>query len=211
MEFGGEGSRSVSNATCLGPISALLLQDAELRIPTLRPYLVKVRARSKSPPSHKPFTPDCGRRISQCSSTLPDLSLLIKRDENQDCLYLTDLECWVETHLDGWLLSNMKEEGACIALAKIIKTYAGLASPNYQDMPEDISIMLLTLMDLCVALNKCALHHYPLLRDYDPEFLTSLFEPLLLPKKLQMERLSHIETYVAMRKKAAQPDCPSIL
>ena len=186
------------------------LQDAELRLSTLRPYLEKVRARSTTPSSHNPFTSDCGRRISQCSSTLPDLSLLVKRDESQDCLNLTDLERWVETHLDGWLLSNMKYESVCTALAKIIETYASVASPNYQDMPEDTSLMLLTLMELWVALDKCALHHYPLLRDYDPEFPPSLFEPLLLPKKLQMERLSHIENYIAMRKKAAQPNSPSI-
>lgn len=192
------------------PSQLSLLQDAELRLSTLRPYLEKVRARSTSPSSHNPFTSDCGRRISQCSSTLPDLSLLVKREERQDCLYLTDLERWVETHLDGWLLSNMKNESVCTALAKIIETYAGLASPNYKDMPEDTSLMLLTLMDLWVALDKCALHHYPLLRDYDPEFPTSLSEPFLLPKKHQMERLSHIENYVAMRKKAAQPNSPSI-
>lgn len=189
------------------PSQLSLLQDAELRLSTLRPYLEKVRARSTSPLSYNPFTSDCGRRISQCSSNLPDLSLWEKRDESQN---LTDLERWVENHLDGWLLSNMKDGDACTALAKIIETYASVASSNYQDMPEDTSLMLLTLMDLWVALDKCALHHYPLLRDYYPEFPPSLFEPLLLPKKLQMERLTHIENYLAMRKKAAEPNSPSI-
>lgn len=192
------------------PSQLSLLQDAELRLSKLGPYLEKVRARFTSSSSHNPFKSDCGRRISQCSSTLPDPLLLVRRDESEDCLSLTDLERWVETHLDGWLLSNRKNEGACIALAKIIETYAKFASPRYRDMPEDTSLMLLTLMDLWVALDKCALQHYPLLRDYDPEFPTSLFEPFLLPKKLQMERLSHIENYVAMRKKAAKPNSPSI-
>lgn len=192
------------------PSQLSLLQDAELRLSTLRPYLEKVRARSTSPLSDNPFTSDCDRRISQCSSSLPDMSLLIKRDESQDCLHLTDLERWVENHLDGWLLSNMKKEGACTDLAEIIKTYASAASSNYQDMPGETSRMLLTLMDLWVALDKCVLSHYPLLRDYDPEFPPSLFEPLLLPSKLQMERLAHIENYLAMRKKAAEPDSPSI-
>lgn len=192
------------------PSQLSLLQDTELRLPTLQPYLEKVRARSTSPSSYNPFTSNCGRRISQCSSTLPDLSLLVKKDESQGRLYLTDLECWVENHLDGWLLSNTENEGACSALAKIIETYASVASSSYQDIPEDTSLMLLTLMNLWVALDKCALHHYPLLRDYDPEFPPLLFEPLLLPKKLQMERLFHIENYVAMRKKAAEPDSPSI-
>lgn len=186
------------------PSQLSLLQDAELRLSTLRPYLENVPTRSTPPSDCNPFTSDCGRRISQCSSSLPDLSLLVQGDESQVRLYLTDLEGWVEGHLDDWLLSNMKNEGACTALTTIIETYASVASSNYKDMPEDTSLMLLNLMDLWVALDKCALHHYPLLRDYDPEFPLSLFEPLLLPKKLQMKRLFHIENYLTMRREAAQ-------
>lgn len=193
------------------PSKLSLLQDAELKLSTLRPYLETVRARPTSPSSHNPFTSDCGRRISQSSSSLPDLSLLVNGDESRVHLYLTDLERWVEGHLDDWLISNIKNKGACTALTEVIKTYVSVASPNYQDMPEDTSLMLLTLMDLWVALDKSALHHYPLLRDYDPEFPPSLFEPLLLPKKLQMKRLFHIENYLAMRRrKAAERDSPSI-
>lgn len=189
---------------------SLLLQDAELRLSTLRPYLEKVRARSNSPSNYNLFESDCVCRISQRSSSLPDLSLLVKEDESQVRLYLTDLEQWVEGHLDSWLISNLKTEGACTALTQIIETYASVASSNYQDMPEDTSVMLLTLMDLWVALDKCTLHHHPLLRDYEPGFPPSLFEPLLLPKKLQMERLFHIENYLAMRRDAADPGSPSI-
>lgn len=187
-----------------------LLQDAELRLSTLRPYLEKVRARSTSPSSYNPFTSNYSRRISQSGSSLPNLNLLVKDDESQVRLYLTDLERWVESHLDSWLISHIKTEGASSALTQIIETYARVASSSYKDIPEDNSIMLLTLMDLWVALDKSTLHHYPLLRDYDPEFPPSLFEPLLLPKKLQMERLSYIENYVGMRRKAAKPDSPCI-
>lgn len=181
-----------------------LLQDADLRISKLRPYLESVRTRPASPSSCNQFTSHCGHRISQSSSDLPDLSHLVAADEGQVRLFLTDLECWVEGHLDDWLLSNMKNEGVCTALTKIIETYASVASSHYENMPEDTSLMLLNLMDLWVALDKCALHHYPLLRDYDPEFPPSLFEPLLLPKKLQMKRLFDIENYLTMRREAAE-------
>lgn len=192
------------------PSQLSLLHDAKLRLSKLRPYLEKVRARSTSPSSYNQFTSDCGCRISQHSSSLPDLDLLVKGSESQVRLYLADLERWVQSHLDGWLIANTKNEGACTALTKIIETYASTASSSYQDMPEDISVMLLTLMDLWVALDNCALHHYPLLRDYDPEFPSSLFEALLLPKKLPMQRLFHIENYLAMRRIAAEPANPSI-
>ena len=104
----------------------------------------------------------------------------------------------------------MERKDACTALATVIDTYATASSSAYTDMPEDISLMLLTTMDLWVALDKCALHHYPLLHDYDPGFPPSLFEPLLLPRKAQMERLVRVEQHLGTRRKAAIPGFPSI-
>ena len=125
-------------------------------------------------------------------------------------LYLADLELWVHHSLNDWLRANMERKDACMALAKVIDTYTSAASSAYTDMPEDVSLMLLTSIDLWVALDKCALHHYPLLHDYDPGFPPSLFEPLLLPRKAQMERLFRVEQYLATRRKAAVPGFPSI-
>lgn len=101
----------------------------------------------------------------------------------------------------------MKREDACTVLVKVLDTYTLAASSVYTDMPEDISLMLLTSMDLWVVLDKCALYHCPLLRDYDPGFPPSLFEPLLLPRKPEMERLFHVEQRLATRRKAAKPVC----
>lgn len=61
--------------------------------------------------------------------------------------------------------------------------------------------MLLTSIDLWIALDKCATRHHPLLSKYDPGFPPSLFNPLLLPKKLQMERLACVEQYLKQRRR----------
>ena len=164
------------------PTQLSFLRDAKLRLSSLRPYLARVPARSASPSTYHHFTSNYGRRISQGSSSLPDLSLL-REDEGQTYLYLADLELWVQHSLDDWLHANIERQSACEALARVIDDYASAASSVYADMPEDISLMLLTTMDLWVALDKCALHHYPLLHEYNPEFPPSLFELLLLPKK----------------------------
>ena len=192
------------------PSQLSVLRDTELKLSRLRPYLAKVSARLASTPTFYHFTLDCGRRISRCSSSLPDLSLLKGVSEGQIRLCLADLELWVHNSLNDWLRANMERKDACTALAKIIDTYTLAGSPAYLDMPEDISLMILTSMDLWVALDKCALQHYPLLRDYDPEFPPSLFEPLLLPRKAQMERLFRVEQYLATRRKASVPGLPSI-
>lgn len=191
------------------PLQLTFLQDTELKVSELGPYLASVPTRSASPPNYRHFTSDHDHRIPQCSSKLPDVGLRLG-DEVQDRLYLADFELWVQHSLNDWLAANIGRQEACTALAQVIENYIEAASSTYLDMPEDISLMLITAMDLWVALDKCALHHYPLLGDYDPEFPLSVFEPLLLPRRPQMERLFRVEQHLAKRRKAAMPGFPSI-
>ena len=192
------------------PSQLLFLSDTQLRLSTLRPYLAKVMARLALPPTHHPFTSDCGQRISRCSSSLPAPSLLSEGKGSQIRLSLTDLELWVGNSLDDWLHANMECQEAVTALAALIDTYISAASLTYKDMPEDFSLMILTSMDLWTALDKLALHHCYLLGKYSPEFPPSLFEPLLLPQKPQMERLLRVEQYLDHRRAAAIPQFPSM-
>ena len=192
------------------PSQLSFLSDTELRLSRLRPYLAKVVARLASPLTHHPFTPDCIQRIWRYSSSLPELSLFSKGNGSQVRLYLTDLELWVENSLDDWLLANMETQDAITALARLINTYITAASFTYKDMPEDISLAILTSMDLWAALDKLALHHCNLLHKYSPEFPQSLFEPLLLPQKSQMERLLRVEQYLDRRRAEATPGFPSM-
>ena len=192
------------------PSQLSFISDTELTLSRLRPYMAKVLARLASPSTYHRFTSDCGQRISQCSSSLPNMSLLTEGNGGQVRLHLADMELWVEHSLNDWLRANMERQDAYTALAELIDTYTSAASLAYKDMPEDISLMLLTSMDLWVALDKWALRHCTLLHDYSPEFPPSLFEPLLLPKKPQMERLLRVEQHLATRRAAAIPGFPSI-
>lgn len=105
--------------------------------------------------------------------------------------------------LNDWLCTNKKCKNVCMILTKIIDTYTFTAFFTYTDMLKDVSLMLLISINLWVALNKCALHHYSLLHDYDSEFSLLLFELLLLSKKAQMKWLFHVKQYLTMRRKAA--------
>lgn len=192
------------------PSQLSFLDDTQLRIPKLRPYLAKMLVRPALTSTTHQFTSDCRHRIPPNSLSLPDLSLFAGLDGSQARLNLVDLELWVCNSLDNWLHANMKRKDACAALADVIDKYTSVASSAYADVPEEISLMLLTSMELWVALDKCTLYHQPLLHDYDPEFPPSLFEPLLLPQKPQMERLSHVEQYLDTRKQAAVSGYPSI-
>ncbi|MCJ1306211.1 hypothetical protein MMC08_009029, partial [Hypocenomyce scalaris] len=185
--------------------------DTKLTLSKLGPYLAKVAARAASPSTRHRFTSaNCSLRFSQSSLYLPDPSLLIKMDKAEVHLYLSDLELWVQDCLPDWLRANLVRKDACTALAEFIGTYTSAACSTYMDAPEDISVMLLTLMELWVALDQCAANGHPLLLRYDPEFPSSVFEPLLLPKKSQMERLFRVEQYVSKRRAEASLDSPSI-
>lgn len=130
------------------PSQLSFISDTELTLSRLRPYMAKVLARLTSPSTYHRFTPDCGQRISQCSSSLPDLSLLTEGNGGQVRLHLADMELWVEHSLNDWLRANMELQDAYTVLAELIDTYTSAASLAYKDMPEDISLMLLTSMDL---------------------------------------------------------------
>jgi hypothetical protein len=184
--------------------------DTQLSLLTLRPYLQTIKTRETMSSDYQTFTFDCPRRIKQCHSLIPELNLLIVGSDPATRLSLADLELWVQDQLDAWLTTNLDSQSTCTRIADLIAHYTAMATSTYADNPQDISLMLLTSMDLWVALDKCAIYHYPLLSKYEPGFSASLFDPLLLPKRQQMERLTRVEQYLAKRMNGASPGFPSI-
>jgi hypothetical protein len=178
------------------PSELSFYRDTRLSISTLRPYLAGIATRGMTPSGHGTFTSGCHPRIMQHSSTFPQFQLLVADGAR---LLLADLELWVQDWLDSWLRANWDSPSTCACLAELIKNYTAMATSTYAGNPEHISSMLLTSMDLWVALDKCAIRHEPLLSRYDPGFPPTLFTPLLLPKKLQMERLARVEQYLTRR------------
>ncbi|KAI9803787.1 MAG: hypothetical protein M1825_001667 [Sarcosagium campestre] len=185
-------------------------EDRILKLCKLRPYLNDIRVQAIPVSLGQTFNPACPCRVSQCSSELPQPGLLTGRDDRERVLHLGDLEHWVQDHLEDWLRKQKNDQDSCVAVAKLMECYISNAYPIFEDQPERFSLMMLTLMDLWVALDKCAVRQCHLLNKYDPEFPLSLFDPLLLPKESQMKRLLRIEKYLARRKAAAAPGSPSI-
>ncbi|KAF8247334.1 hypothetical protein K440DRAFT_643975 [Wilcoxina mikolae CBS 423.85] len=126
-------------------------------------------------------------------------------------ILLFDFENWVEFKLDGWLAGRIDEESTCEFLGKQITAYTKMAEEVYKGYPEDIATMLLTTMELWVALDPAVTRKYPLLKEYSPEIPNRLLKPLLLPKKSQMRRLHRIENYVRSRQEKADSDNTSVL
>ena len=185
--------------------------DTKLSLSNLRPYLQQIKAWGEATSNRCSFKAKCSDRVPRCSLILPDLGLLESADASNTGVLLANLELWVQDYLNGWLNANIENDSACTAIARLIDTYTSMASHAYKNKPEQISLMILNTMDMWIALDTCALRHCHLLQDYDPGFPQNLFEPLILSKKHQLERLLRIEQYLTGRRKAVLSGTPSIL
>ena len=175
-------------------------KDTSLTILNLRPYLNSIYTRAERTSAAWKFMPHCHLRINNHSTEFPTpLNRLNSYSDQSTRLELKDIETWVRDSLRVWLHTHQSLSKSCTDLAHLIGEYTTVAAGLYEGDAEDISLMLLTTMELWVALDKCVTLQYPLLTKYEPGFPSSLYEPLLLPTKSQMERLTCVEQYIQKR------------
>lgn len=127
---------------------------------------------------------------------------------------LADFELWVRECLEDWVTRSLQREleaeEICKELSRCINSYTSTGRKAYEYNPENMSILILTTVELWIALDKVAVKSYPLLSDYFPELPNNLFDQVLLPRRHQMERLHRVEAYLHKRHKKANPSNPSI-
>ncbi|KAM3450666.1 hypothetical protein MY3296_005937 [Beauveria thailandica] len=147
-----------------------------------------------------------GRRFSPSwsvpkynSSTFP--ATAFAREDQKAAFELLAFESWVVESLDHWLAGNIGLRDTPGKLLQGIENYHTRALRRYSGSPEATSLMLLTIMELWVACDKSACQTHDLLRDFDPEIPGEVLQSLILPSKKDMQRLYHIEEYLATRKR----------
>ncbi|KAH9170112.1 hypothetical protein EDB89DRAFT_2114928 [Lactarius sanguifluus] len=118
---------------------------------------------------------------------------------------LADFESSVERYLDSWvgLFQHDGSVGAPDVIASCIEQYYVCAREIYDANPEDNSIMILTIMDLWMALDKLTTQQCPLLTSYSPEIPRDFLHYLLLHRPGSLRRAMVIEEYVLQRHKDA--------
>ncbi|KAH7323576.1 hypothetical protein BKA65DRAFT_511056 [Rhexocercosporidium sp. MPI-PUGE-AT-0058] len=89
----------------------------------------------------------------------------------------------------------------CVQLADSIINVFAIVGDAYNSNPEQISIMILTVFDLWVQMDKCIISICPLLADYAPVFSPVLLDVLHLPKFSSMQRLQGIQSHLQSRVK----------
>ncbi|KDQ56358.1 hypothetical protein JAAARDRAFT_132396 [Jaapia argillacea MUCL 33604] len=171
-----------------------LLADTHLSLPNSRDYLLKVLRGDSVDESLTSFEPTEFPRVQSLDHTSFKLAF-----ERNSFIALADFELAVETGIDDWVARHLNVEAACTTVSKWIDEYASAAKRLYDSNPEDWSVMLLTLFELWVALDRLSVAQCPLLKDYSPEISVDLLEPLLLRKAASTARLVAIVKYLRGR------------
>ncbi|KKP05492.1 hypothetical protein THAR02_02384 [Trichoderma harzianum] len=97
-------------------------------------------------------------------------------------------------------------ENICLMLAKDIYMVIHRIGKMYDSDPALQSIKILTIFELWMRMDTCALISCPLLGEYRPVFVPSLLDALQLPSLSDMKRLLVVQTYLANRHAKAQRD-----
>ncbi|KAH8810980.1 hypothetical protein F5884DRAFT_897492 [Xylogone sp. PMI_703] len=90
----------------------------------------------------------------------------------------------------------------CIKIAQKIDNYLDAVGDSYDHDPEQKSVMILTVMELWVSMDQCAVQSFNLLNDYNPAFVPEILDVLHLPNFRDMCRLQNIQTYLHNRNAA---------
>ncbi|KAK2608816.1 hypothetical protein QQS21_002673 [Conoideocrella luteorostrata] len=116
---------------------------------------------------------------------------------------LFQFELWVAKHLDDWIEKHAIDADACSRLRELSKNYFDIASSCGKQNPEQVSLMVLAILELWVACDRSAVIHNNQLALFSPEISVDIWGPLLLRSKENMERLHKAENYLAARDQAA--------
>ena len=182
--------------------------DTILSLLHSHPHLERIltgKYQDKAPPLFHPseslrYLPSSGNCIDFSDGTA-NLEKAIKVDE---ALALADFEESVETYLENWVTQHRDDAKSCASLAEYFRVYADAALELYRHNVEDQSIMLLTLFELWMAIDRLAVSQLPLLEDYHPEVSPTLIETLLLRTFRSTQRGIHLMKYCRIRAEGAK-------
>ncbi|KAF8554288.1 hypothetical protein OG21DRAFT_1497164 [Imleria badia] len=182
-----------------------LSQDVELSLSCSREYLAKCLLNQETVPA-VPFQPDHRPRGTLDDYLSSDGTFFTDAFRTEPHIALYDVEWAVEQGIDTWVDAAMDPGDACVRLEILANTYSSGALKTYANNPEQLSIMLLTTMELWIALDKLAVKEIPMLGEYSPEIPIAILVDLLLRKAANLQRLHQAYEYVARRHSQSQTD-----
>lgn len=183
--------------------------DTTLSLLNSRSYLNLVLSKNEDFVPSSPFQPAEAPRILTRGRAAKDFrtgAALLKRATLSDKFEgLFDFEQSVRLFLDDWV--NQRLDGGDVelyaSLAEYFQVYYNAASEAYKSNAEDQSIMLLTLFEIWVAIDRLATREIPLMMDYTPEVSPDLLQSLLLRSSASTQRAACIMRHCRNRERGA--------
>ena len=159
------------------------------------------------PPSN--FEPKKRLRGTLGNFLSSDMTFFQRTNNEEPYVTLYDLEREVGEGIDGWVARIPESEinDACERLELLANNYSVAARRSYMGNPEDLSRMILTVVELWIALDKLVVKQIPILCDYSPEIPIPILENLLLRDPLFLRRLPLAVKYIRQRAGNAQHGC----
>ncbi|KAG1739525.1 hypothetical protein EDB19DRAFT_2025088 [Suillus lakei] len=183
------------------PETLSVLQDTHLSLNTSREYISQALLNQHSSSQSTPFSPSHRARGTIDDFLDADASFLVAAHAAEPSLSLTDFETVVRSGIDDWVacVSFQSIDSACISIEACASAYSSRALEAYTGNPENLSVMLLTLFELWVAMDKIVVGQIPLLAKYPPEVPLILWENLLIRKSSALDRLKQLHAYLDAR------------
>ena len=176
--------------------------DTKISLQNSYSYLSEMLCSNSHEFSEVGFTPSNGTRFNSVHdfSQFANGRLTSAFERDQD-IALKDFEFTVGENLESWTAASRGTNDAPDVIASCIKQYVAGARRLYGENAEDNSIMILTIMDLWVALDTLTIQQCPLLKQYSPEIPSDFLHPLLLHRSPTLLRALRIEEYLYRRHK----------
>ncbi|KAI9711479.1 MAG: hypothetical protein M1820_002042 [Bogoriella megaspora] len=102
-----------------------------------------------------------------------------------------------------WSNSEHTEQ-QCAGFLRDMREYWGSALLEYEGMPRETSYAILIIAESFIAIDKYCVRKLEYLSKYSPGIPSDLLNPLLLPKREQLERLHAVERYLYSREAQAR-------
>ncbi|KAG0707120.1 hypothetical protein DFH29DRAFT_995437 [Suillus ampliporus] len=178
-----------------------VLRDICLSLNTSREYILQALQNQYSSLSPASFNPSHRTRGTIDDFLDADASFLAAAHAAEPSLSLTDFETVVRSGIDDWVtrVSFQSIDSACVSIEACASAYSLRALKAYEGNPENLTIMLITLFELWVAMDKIVIRQIPLLAEYPPQIPVTLLEPLLIRKSSSLDRLKRLYAYLKLR------------
>ncbi|KAG2757812.1 hypothetical protein P692DRAFT_20789290 [Suillus brevipes Sb2] len=183
------------------PETLQVLQDTHLSLNRSGRYIRQALQNQHSSPKTTPFKPSHHARGTIDNFLNTEASFLVAAHAAEPSLALADFETAIGLGIDDWVarVPLRSINSACVSIEACASAYSSRALKAYKGNPENLSIMLLTLFELWVAMDKIVVRQIPILAEYSPEIPLALWECLLIRKASALDRLKTLHAYLKAR------------